>query len=456
MDQIYSELPGGDLASDTLRLIDELEMAITDNPQRAAKVLAQLRDELARFLALIPVPADPTPRQTIRTVVDNPPLDFIELDSTIPNDMHEPNIEESDCSAVVLPPMEAALPRSSVLSPMVSPTPMNGRNKSALVIEFNKSLSRMFKAFLKSDHYLVRTAYQSEDALRLYRDCGPFEVVVIDYGMPRKNGIDIALDILKHDPTQPMIIIAPDYRTEGEVPRREELMNVPFLLDMRNARFRKVLEKLQPWATREEVDRAITALTTAELLRLQQYGDWRVSLSRGTDHRAGEDLLQEALRRTFERAEGEEKGRRWNKRVPFVTYLIGAIRSITRRRKDDNDLLACDTFKDDAEGQEYCAFENVATSDRNKPFGYASREFDIAADQLLIAEETLNRILGQFKDDPEATLVLLGWSEGMKRNEITTEGLSENQYRATVKRIRIKLLSPTNGGRGGKKHDGQD
>ena len=453
MDQTHSELPGGDPASDTLLLIDALRLAITDNPQLAAGVLAQnaqLRDELKRVLALIPGPADPTPRQTMCTVVDNSLSDSMEIDPIISNDVHDPNVAESRCSAgtVVPPPLQAALPRWPVLSPMVSPTPMNGRNKSALVIEYNKSLSRMFTAFLKSDHYLVRTAYKSEDALRLYRDCAPFEVVLIDYRMPKKNGIDIALDILKQDPTQPMIIIASDYQREDEVPRRKELMSVPFLLDMTSSRFRKVLEKLQPWATREEVDRAITALTTAELLRLRKFGEGRVCLSRGTDDRTGEDLLQEALRSTFERAEGGERGRRWNKRVTFVTYLIGAMRSISGRRKSDNALLACDTFKDDAEGQEYCLFDNVAASDRNKLFGYASWEYEIAADQRLIAQETFNLILEEFKDDPEAILVLQGWSEGMKRNEITQEGLSENQYRATVRRIRMKLLSPTNGGGG--------
>jgi CheY-like chemotaxis protein len=49
----------------------------------------------------------------------------------------------------------------------------------------------MFTAFLKSDHYLVRTISKGEDAIRLYRNCAPFEVVLIDYRMPRKSGIDI-------------------------------------------------------------------------------------------------------------------------------------------------------------------------------------------------------------------------------------------------------------------------
>jgi hypothetical protein len=208
---------------------------------------------------------------------------------------------------------------------------------------------------------------------------------------------------------------------------------------MSNSRLRKVLERLQPWATREEVDRAITALSTAQLLRLQRYGDARVRFSQGADHRTGEDLLQEALRLTLEGTESGGNGRRWNKRVTLERYLYGAIRSITRRRKSD---LAWDTAKRDAEGQESSLLDHFASG-------------AIGAEQRLIIEERVNRILRMFKEDLEATSVLQGWSEGMKRNEIMQEGLSENQYRATVKRIRMKLLSPTNNG-GGEKHDGQD
>jgi hypothetical protein len=254
--------------------------------------------------------------------------------------------------------------------------------------------------------------------------------------------------LIKQDPTQPMIIIATHYQSEDEVPRRTELMNVPFLLDM--SHLRKALANLQPRATREEVDRAITALTTTELLRLKRYGDARVSSSHGRDYRTGQDLLQEAKLLTV------EGHRCWKKRVTFFTHLMGVMRSITRRRKGDNALLACDTFKDDADGQEYCLFDNVTASDRNKFFGYASSEYDAAADQRVIATETMNRIFLQFMDDPEARLVLQGWSKGMKRSEIMQESLSENQYRAAVKRIRMKLLTPTNGGGGGEKHDRQD
>jgi len=440
MDQTPSQLP------DAGQLIDALRLAITDHSQRATEVLAQnaqLRDAVEEFLRLVPGSASPTPRQPMRTVVDN--SDSTEIKTNAINDVDDPSINESCCStSTVASPSLRSFPKWLAPPPMVSPTPMNGRNKSALVVEYRKSLSRMFTRFLKDDHYLVRTAYESEDALRLYRDYAPFEVVLIAYGMPTKNGVDIALDILRHDPTQPIIIIASDYRSEDEVPRRKELMDVPFLLDMNNSdysRFKEILEKLQPWATREEVDRAITALTTDELLKLRKYAEWRVCLSRGTDHRTGKDLLQEALCLTFQGAEGGGAGKRWNKRVTFFTYLIGAIRNVTRRRKSDIDLW-CDIFEYDAEGHEHCLLDTIESRDP-------------AAEQLLIAEETVRGFLERFKDDPKARLLLQGWSEGMKRKEIMQEGLSENEYRATVKRIRMKLLGP-NGGGGGEKHDRQD
>ena len=58
-----------------------------------------------------------------------------------------------------------------------------------------------------------------------------------------------------------------------------------------------------------------------------------------------------------------------------------------------------------------------------------------------------------FKDDPEATQVLQGLLDGLKKNEIMSKyGLDEKQYAAAVKRIRVKLLGRRNGGSRGEKH----
>jgi CheY-like chemotaxis protein len=443
MDDTHSELPVDDPTSNGGLLIRALGLAINDEPQIAERVLAQnpqLWEPLERFKWLLDTAKQP-PRDKIHTAVDNSIPNSMEIDPNIHDAGLDPN--QIGCSAVtvVSPPLQSDLPRWPMVSLMVSPTSMNTSNRSALVIEHDRSLSRMYATYLKYEGYVVRTAYESEDALRLYRDCAPFDVVLVDHHMPRRSGFDVAFGILKQDPTQPMIITALQYSTEDEVPRPDELRHIPLLLDTSNGRLRKLLQKYQRWATREEVDKAYAALTNVELLKLRQFGNGRVYWARGTDDRTGEDLLQEALRSTFEGANGGGNGRRWNRRVTFFIHLVGAIRGISGRRKDDGALLECDAYKRDASGQEFSLLANIPA-------------LDIRADERMIAEEEFNRTLERLKDDPAALLVLQGWSQGMNRNEILEEGLSENQYRAAVRRIRIKLLSPKNGG--GEKHDGQD
>ena len=88
----------------------------------------------------------------------------------------------------------------------------------------------------------------------------------------------------------------------------------------------------------------------------------------------------------------------------------------------------------DAEGQEHSPVDNVASA-------------HAAADQLLIEKDEKDQILTIFKDDPEATQVLLGLLHGLKKNEV---GFDKKTYAATEKRIRAKLSNRRNGR--GEKH----
>ena len=414
MEHTHSEPSPSDAFSGVmLAVINVLKLVKHDPKLRdAVQVLSRNPQiqEAAREFSRIFRPDDPTPSKDIHKEIDNTPEEPIERDAVVHNIL-DPKVQKVEA---VVEAMQV-LPRRPILSLLVPPTPMNGRNKCALVIEHDQSLSRMFKKLLECEHYVVRTARNGEDAIDLYRDCAPFEVVLIEYGMPRKHGMDVALEILKEDPTQPMIIIASDYRTEAEVPRPKELMHIPLLMDMSNSRLRKLLESIQPWATREEVDKAVELLTTGELLRLKQFGEARVRFSQGADYRTGEDLLQEALRLML------EGNRRWNKRVSFETCLTGVIKSISRRRKGDRVT----------DGEDFSVLDSFEGN-------------SVAADQNLIAKEQVAEVFAEFKDDEEATQVIQGWFDGLKKNGITQKyGLSENQYRGAVKRIRIKLLSPT-------------
>lgn len=331
------------------------------------------------------------------------------------------------------------------------PRCINASPKSALLVENDESLLELLESALEERGYAVRKASNSKEGLRLYRDCAPFIVVLIDYCVPQSNGakidylapqthgIELARAIRQINPSQGIIIAAFAYCNPGEVPRPQELMHIPLLTDPRNSQLRSLLEKV-------EVDRAIEALTPSELLRLQRFADYRVrGLGRAARGRTGEDLLSEAQLRTLIGAEATRKGRHWNKSVDFVQHLKGAMESISnrwkRQFKENEPYLISELPIHDAEGQEHSPFDSVAS-------GHA------AADQLLIEKDEEDRVLTIFKDDPEAAQVLQGLLDGLKKNEIVSRyGLDEKKYAAAVKRIRVKLLGRRNGGGRDEEHD---
>jgi hypothetical protein len=112
-----------------------------------------------------------------------------------------------------------------------------------------------------------------------------------------------------------------------------------------------------------------------------------------------------------------------------VALLQSISNSWKRQFTDREAYLISELPMHDAEGQEYSPVNNVASA-------------HAAADELLIEKDGKDQVLAIFKDDPEATQMLLGLLHGLKKNEL---GLDKKQCAATEKRIRTKLLNPRNG-----------
>jgi len=328
-----------------------------------------------------------------------------------------------------------------------APSRINASPKSALLVENDESLLNFLRRSLTDEGYAVRTAANSEEGLRLYRDCAPFAVVLIDYCVPQRSGIGIdylaplthgiglATAIHEINPSQGIIIAALDYRNAAEVPRPQQLMHIPLVTDISNFQLRSLLTKI-------EVERMIEMLTTPELLKLRRFGDFRVrGLGRAARGRTGEDLLSEALLRTLIGAGNSQKGRHWNRDVDFVRHLAGAMQSISncwKRQFNETEAYLVSEFpKHDEDGQERSPLDNVAA-------GHA------AVDQCLIEKDEQSRVLAMFDDDREAAQVLWGLLDGLTKTEIMSRyGLDKNKLAATERRIRVKLARK-NGNRGEK------
>jgi CheY-like chemotaxis protein len=320
---------------------------------------------------------------------------------------------------------------------------INACPKSALLVEGDDALSNFFRTFLSKEGYAVRIASNALEGLRLYRDCAPYTVVLIDYCLPRaegmgvdwsgesqSHGVELALAIRNLNPSQGVILAAFAFRSAGEISRPPALTHIPIIVETNVSQLRMVLEKI-------EVDRAIKALTRPDQLRLQYFAKYRIrGLGRAARDRDWEDLLEEALYRTLIGATEARQGRHWNKKVDLVKHLEQAMRSIAnswkRQFKDEGTFLISELSRCDANGQEYSPLDSLICE-------------HATADEQLIEEEDLALLFASLKDDQQATEVLQGWLHGLRKDEILSKyGFDRKQYLAIIRRIRVKLSKPGN------------
>lgn len=192
-------------------------------------------------------------------------------------------------------------------------------------------------------------------------------------------------------------------------------------------------------ATRGDIDQAIEALTPEDTERIEQTALNRIyRIRRAANGRSHYDLIQEALTRILDGT------RQWYKdRVRFPDFLIGAIYSIASEWAGHR--------KRNAEDPEYAALEStLSKTDEDQktvsPFDALQDTRHSPEEDLITAEEEeekralVEEILNVFKDDEKASIILMGFEDGMDGPAIrATFEISEKEYRTTMRRIRWRV-----------------
>jgi len=154
------------------------------------------------------------------------------------------------------------------------PQSINTAPKTALVVA-NETLVKLLRRCFEEDGYTIRIASNTEEGRRLYSDFAPFNVVIIEYDVPVRNGAqidiflpqtsgrDLASDILKIDPSQGIVFAASPYRSRDDLLLPQELLHIPVMIDITIFQLRTLLSRL-------EVRLAMAALTIADKLRLKR------------------------------------------------------------------------------------------------------------------------------------------------------------------------------------------
>lgn len=193
-------------------------------------------------------------------------------------------------------------------------------------------------------------------------------------------------------------------------------------------------------ATIVQIHEAIEALTAGDAARLMAFasGKWRArgGLPDGSD---GDDLLSAAITLAL------TGRRRWNpSKVPFTTFLIGAMRSLAShaRKARVTDLLQAALSEEDlVTADDEHPLDKSSTADANR-----LRSAEPNAAELMLEEEhqrTAHEIVSAFEtyleDDWEGVLVIQAWREGHDGLAIRDNlGLSVTQYETIMRRLRRK------------------
>jgi CheY-like chemotaxis protein len=114
-----------------------------------------------------------------------------------------------------------------------------------LIGENDKSIALTYRMILKKRNHRVRIVDNGEDCLKVYRrsqkltlttapsmHAKPFDAVILDYNMPKMNGIQVAKEILAINPNQRIILAScyVEYTSKDSVQLKQfiELLQKPF------------------------------------------------------------------------------------------------------------------------------------------------------------------------------------------------------------------------------------
>jgi DNA-directed RNA polymerase specialized sigma24 family protein len=187
----------------------------------------------------------------------------------------------------------------------------------------------------------------------------------------------------------------------------------------------KPQSKTEVVATAEEIEQAIAKLTRADFAKLNEFARNRAQvLSLFGVSYAGEDLLQEAVISLL------EQRRHWNpKKVDFMGVLMGAIRSIASNLKERAkttgfEIPASQFVEQDVDGAELPTPVDLVQEARLNP------------EQSALVFGLLDELQEVFAEDPEALVIMDGWSDRMSGTEIIDAlGIDRNAYETIVRRI---------------------
>lgn len=205
-------------------------------------------------------------------------------------------------------------------------------------------------------------------------------------------------------------------------------------------------------ATSADIEQAINALTDEDNERIEQSALNRIArIGSAANGRSHGDLIQEAFFRILNGT------RHWYKeRVSFADCLIGVIWSVAsawaghrKRNKEKPEYATPETVLSKTDDQGKCVSPFDSLRDPTPTVENEMIETEISAEQEAECKVLADKIEAAFEDDERATIIIMGFQDGMGGPEIREAfDFSEKEFRTTLRRVQRgakKILDEHNG-----------
>jgi DNA-binding response OmpR family regulator len=146
-----------------------------------------------------------------------------------------------------------------------------------LIADDDDRMRQVIDEYLRSEGFTTMQAASGTEALALWRERRP-DLLVLDWMMPGRSGIEVAREIRRHHNTPIVMLTARDDEADkllGLELGADDYLTKPFSMRELVARIRAVLRRVRPDAAEPEV---------------LQYGAFVIDLAAHTVHRGSEQL----------------------------------------------------------------------------------------------------------------------------------------------------------------------
>jgi hypothetical protein len=192
-------------------------------------------------------------------------------------------------------------------------------------------------------------------------------------------------------------------------------------------------------ATTNDVRQAIQSLTQADKLRLRKAA---ATCLAGSDYASPDDLINEAIRRTMDAAEGL-RGRKWPLNVPFVAYMVNTMKGLASDSKGSakrRDTVSMQALTPEGADPDETLGALLRADHRQADIATALIDRQEAEDLADAEERDLAALDECFANDEQVQYVIMGIKDGMKPDEVCAiSEMTQTQYETARRRYRRGL-----------------